>query len=689
MTHTFLLEIGLEDLPAQMIVPAEEQLKEKVIRFLKDKRLSYDTIITYSTPRRLALHIFGLGERQADEELSVRGPSLKIAQNPETGEWTKAGMGFAKGQGATVDDLIIKDYDGQPYIFIEKQVTGEFASRVLSELSAVIAEIEFPKNMKWGTHNYQYIRPIHWLVSLLDDQVIPFSVFGIQTGRQTEGHRFFGEMREIAHADDYTEVLAQELVAADRQERQAMIEEQILSLCAEKDWQSPLAYTDLLNEVTDLVEYPTVFYAGFDSDFLMLPDIVLQTSMISHQRYFPIRNQAGELLPYFIGVRNGTDQNIAEIAQGNEKVLAARLADAKFFYEEDQATPLTDWLEKLEHVDFHAQLGTLADKQRRVTQMAKSLSSLFALTDEETEAFLRASAIYKFDLVTAMVTEFPELQGTMGAIYATERGEGSLVAEAIGEQYLPESPEDDLPTSRVGKLLSLADKLDTLIHFFAIGLQPTGSNDPFALRRQANGIVRIIFALDQPISFRQLVRKLLESLDNNDFINDFQDELDTFHAFFAERVSQLMDQNDQIPHDIRRAVLGAKRDDFTAIIKMAQIIKEEAKQDSFKGTVESINRVLNLAEKAENEMIHFALFQTQSESELYSHILRVQSVYDKTLDPLPRFKALASLKGSIDRFFEDNMVMVDDDQLRENRLALLKRIANYANELADFRQLVY
>lgn len=689
MTHTYLLEIGLEDLPAQMIVPAEKQFAEKTAAFLHENRINFDSIKTYSTPRRLAVQVLGMAEKQEDEELSVRGPSRKIAQDVETGVWTKAAEGFARGQGASTEDIIFKDVAGEDYAFIEKHIDGEPVGHVLPKMADIVAGLEFPKNMKWGNHSYQYIRPLHWLVSLLDEEIIPLEVFDIQAGQRTEGHRFFGHPRDLLHAEDYEKVLAEELVIADRSKRQAMISEQIRNLCTEKDWQEPTQYTDLLDEVTDLVEYPTVFYAKYNKDFLEVPDIVLQTSMISHQRYFPVADLSGELLPYFIGVRNGTDRNIEEIAQGNEKVLAARLADAKFFYEEDQKTQLDEWLEKLEHVDFHAKLGTLADKQRRVVKMVQPLADIYTLSDEETQALERAAHIYKFDLVTAMVDEFSELQGVMGEIYALEKGESPVVAAAIGQQYRPESPEDGLPDSRVAKLLSLADKLDTLIHFFAIGLKPTGSNDPFALRRQANGVVRIIRALDEPISFHTLIKQLLAALDDEKLTEMFTEKEVAFHEFFAERLSQLLSQKGDIPHDVRQAILGAARDDFASMIKMAHIAKEAQNESSFKATLESINRVLNLAVKSKQAVIDEQAFETQSESELYSHILRVQSVFEETTDPAPRFKAVESLQPSIDAFFEKNMVMVDDEKTRENRLALLKAIADYANELADFSRFVY
>lgn len=689
MTHTYLLEIGLEDLPAQMIVPAERQLAEKTANFLEEERIAYENIKTFSTPRRLAILVTGMADRQADEELVVRGPSRKIAQNIETGEWTKAAEGFARGQGATPEDIIFKAVKDEDYAFIEKHIDGQNVSEILPALAEIVASLDFPKNMKWGNHSYQYIRPIHWLVSLLDGEIVPLEVFGIESGRETDGHRFFGHSQSISHAKDYEEILADELVIADRSKRKEMIKEQIASICQQNQWQEPLEYKELLDEVTDLVEYPTAFYAKFNEDFLQVPDIVLQTSMISHQRYFPVCDLNGEMLPYFIGVRNGTDRNIQEIAQGNEKVLAARLADAKFFYEEDQKASIEDWNEALERVDFHAELGTLADKERRVSAMVPTLAHLYELDDQETAQLQRAAKIYKFDLVTEMVNEFTELQGEMGAIYALEKGEDPEVASAIGQQYQPESPEDDLPSSRVAKLLALADKLDTLIHFFAIDLKPTGSNDPFALRRQANGVIRIIHALDQSISFHELIDLIIESLDSPKLDEQFSEQADSFYAFFSERLSQLMTQKDDIPHDIRQAVLGAKRDDFVAMIEQAKIFNEEQSNPNFIKTLESINRILNLASKAESEAIDDQQFATQSESELYSHLLRVQEAFSSSVKPDTRWTALASLQPTIDTFFDENMVMVDDEAVRSNRLALLKNIANYANQLADFSLFVY
>ena len=500
MTHSFLFEIGLEDMPAGVIVQAEKQLVNYTKAFLDDVNLSYGDVSSFSTPRRFAVKVEDLAEKQLDEELTVRGPAQRIAQDDD-GNWTKAAIGFSKGQGGSVEDLIIKDEDGEPYIYMEKHVVGKEAKELLKEIYTVVQKIEFPKNMKWGTTNYQYVRPIHWLVALLDDEVIPFQVFDVETSNQTEGHRFLGKQVTIQHPREYEEKLKEQFVLPNRSERKALIVEQLQELCGAKKWEVPTNYTDLLDEVTDLVEYPTVFYGEFDESYLALPEVVLETSMIDHQRYFPVReaNEKHALLPYFISVRNGNTDHLENVARGNEKVLTARLSDSKFFYEEDQKATIDAFLDKIKQVDYHDQLGTLYEKQTRVANMVEVLANYYTLTDTEIDDLKRVSSIYKFDLVTQVVDEFPTLQGKIGEIYALERGEDAEVAKAIGEQYLPLSVTGHaLPESKIGKYTALLDKLDTLIQFFFYWVsKPTGSNDPYALRRQAIGVVRIMLALHE------------------------------------------------------------------------------------------------------------------------------------------------------------------------------------------------
>lgn len=683
MTHTYLLEIGIEEMPANVILSVEKQLKEKVTQFLNDKHLAFADLSIFSTPRRFAIQIHSLATKQADENLVVRGPARRIAQDEE-GNWTKAAIGFSKGQGGSVEDLIFKDENGEEYVYMEKFIPGKEAAELLRELNTVVTAIEFPKNMKWGNYSYQYVRPIHWIVSLLDDQVIPFNVFDVSTSNTSEGHRFLGEQIELNHPDEYEEKLKNEAVIPNRLERKKMIKNQIEAICAENDWLVPTAYEELLDEVTNLVEYPTAFYGEFDEVYLSVPDIVLKTAMIDHQRYFPVQKNAApyDLLPYFISVRNGNAEHIENVIKGNEKVISPRFADAKFFYEEDQKVPLTDFIEQLKRVEYHAQLGSIYDKQVRAKSMVPVMAQYFNLDATEQENLERVTDIYKFDLMTQVVVEFPTLQGTIGQLYAAERDEAEAVATAIGEQYMPLSGTDALPGSKLGKFIALIDKLDSLIQFFSIGLRPTGSNDPYALRRQAMGVVRMLLELqEKPLEINELIADLANAsgVELNEELIDF----------LEDRLEQIMQTEYKIPHDIRQAILGAKHKNFKLMLSNSLVLNETTKDDHYKDIVEQITRVMNITKDQTNyNEVNAELFETPSEIKLAEATENLDKTFATTYEAADRFEALAAISPIISGFFENNMIMVDDEAVKENRLNLLTKIADNAQAFADFSRLV-
>lgn len=692
MTHTFLLEVGLEDMPAHVVLSAEQQLVEKTKAFLGEMNLGFESIVGFSTPRRFAVKIDGLEEKQADEELTVRGPAKRIAQDEE-GNWSKAAIGFSRGQGGTVDDLIIKDEDGEPYVYIEKFIEGKPASDILQGLASVIEKIEFPKNMKWGTTNYQYVRPIHWIVALLDETVVPFDVFEVSTGKQTEGHRFLGESIELSHPDEYESRLEAEYVIADRAKRQEMIVHQIQTLCEEKNWLVPTEHADLLEEVTDLVEYPTAFYGAYEESYLTVPDVVLETSMKDHQRYFPVRSNdaAEEILPYFIAVRNGNEEHIENVARGNEKVLTARLADSMFFYEEDQKTDIATFVDKLKHIKYHEKLGAIYDRQVRGTNMVPVLAKYFDLSDTEVEDLTRLTEIYKFDLVTQVVDEFPTLQATIGAIYAADRNESEAVSVAIGEQYLPSSVKGVLPETKLGLFIALIDKLDALIQFFSVDLIPTGSNDPYALRRQAIGVVRILLELNQStVDLEDLLNDLVEASQvPADREEKLEENMRALIAFIKDRLEQLMQAEYNIPHDIRQAALGSNNHNVTWNLEVAQVLEEQKSTEAFKEVVESITRVINMTKKQTNVVsIASDLLETETEKRLVVEIEQLEQKLTETIRAKDLYDLLAQVSPHITAFYDNNMVMVDDEKVKENRLTLLSHLANTAKYFADFSQLV-
>ena len=691
MTRTYLLEIGLEELPANAIQSAEKQLVDKTKKLLDENDLNYGAIQSFSTPRRLAVIVNELEEKQPDETLVVRGPAKRIAQDEE-GNWTQAAIGFSRGQGGTVEELIIKEDKGEPYVFIEKFVPGKESAEILKNMEQVIESIEFPKQMKWGNTSYQYGRPIHWLVSLLDEQFVNLEVFGLVSSNKTFGHRFLGSEITINIPQEYEVKLAEEFVIADREKRKCEIINQIEALCTENEWSVPNLHGELLEEVTDLVEYPTAFYGSFDDSYLDIPTVVLETSMIDHQRYFPVWSAAGdELLPHFISVRNGNSDYIENVARGNEKVLSARLADGKFFYNEDQLVSIEESIEKLKILDYHDKIGTIYDKQVRVSQMADVISEFIELTEDEQNSLKRASSIYKFDLVTQMVGEFPALQGTIGELYSKEQGEDLAVSEAIGEHYLPLSSKGKLPDARVSKILALLDKIDSLIQFFSVNLIPTGSNDPYALRRQAIGVVRLLLALKvedlnltsflaKMIAVSDLPKERLENLTNNK---------EQLLNFILDRLDQIMQSEFGISHDIRQAVLGTKTKNIVYILENAKVLEEQKESEDFKNLVESITRVLNLT-KSHGNVGEYSenLLETTSEKELVGSIDVLAEVFSKTNDATLRYQALNVISPYIDHFFEENMVMVDDEKIKENRLTLLNNLAAITRKYADFSQLV-
>lgn len=692
MTHSFLLEIGLEEIPAAMILQAEKQLAAKTEAFLEEANLTFGTVTSFSTPRRLAIQIDDLATKQPDQNITVRGPAERIAKDEE-GNWTKAAIGFSKGQGGSVEDLIVKDEDGEPYIYMEKHVPGKAAKELLQEISSVIKNIEFPKNMKWGTTNYRYVRPIHWLIALLDEEVIPFEVFDVESGKQSEGHRFLGETTTINHPDEYKEKLKEEYVLADRDARKKIIVQQLNDLCAEKNWEVPTHYTALLEEVTDLVEYPTVFYGAFDEDYLEVPEIVLETSMIDHQRYFPVRegDGANDLLPYFISVRNGNADHIENVARGNEKVLSARLADSKFFYNEDQESSIPEFLEKLKHVNYHDQLGTIFEKQIRASQMLDVLADYYELSKYDVKQLKRVTKIYKFDLVTQVVDEFPALQGLVGEIYALERNEDGDVAKAIGEQYLPLSGTDALPETKLGTHIALLDKLDTLIQFFTIGLIPTGSNDPYALRRHAMGVVRMLLELDnKSMELNQLIDDLVVASELPvSREQNLEENKEALVSFLLDRVEKIMQVDYNMAHDIRQAALGTTHKNVSWILEVAQVLETEKEKTAFKEVVESITRVINMTNKEGSPgVIQKDLLETASERALVSEIEHLETVFENEEKVAERYQALEDVNKYITDFFEHNMIMVEDKAIKGNRLTLLHNLAIIAKAFADFSQLV-
>ena len=687
MGKNLLFEIGLEEVPAHIVVPSMNQLKEKTAAFLKENVLNYDQIEAYSTPRRLAVYVTNVDERQADQEEIAKGPAKKIALDAE-GNWSKAAQGFVRGQGLTTDDIFFQEIKGVEYVHVKKQTVGKDAFEVLTGLKDVITSLTFPVTMHWGKYDTEYIRPIHWIVALFGDEVIPFEFLDVQTGRTSRGHRFLGHEVTFTTADDYLEKLAEVYVIADSKRREEMIVDQIQHLATKNDWSMSLD-ANLLEEVNNLLEYPTAFVGNYDEKYLTVPEEVLVTSMKEHQRYFDVRDANGQLLPHFISVRNGDSNHIENVIKGNEKVLVARLEDAEFFYQEDKKLTIADCVDKLKQVTFHKKIGSLYEKMQRVGAIAQIIGRTVGLTTEELADLTRASQIYKFDLVTNMVGEFPELQGIMGEKYALLQGEKATVAKAIKEHYMPVSSEGELPESNVGTVLAIADKLDSVLTFFSVGMVPSGSNDPYALRRQTYGIVRMIADKNWFFPFLSLQKEIATEINQNE---NYGIQLAVEHEAISDFIKARLKQyfaTKSMRHDVIEAVIEADQQDLSQIFHAATILKNHLKDPEFKVSVEALTRVIHLAEKAtgENTVIDETLFENDAERALYEAAAAVEADFlENTMGD--NYQALVNLRPLIEAYFDQTMVMVDDQNVRNNRLNQLKQISRMALMIASLDHLV-
>ncbi len=689
MANSYLLEVGVEEMPAHVVTPSIKQLHQRVADYLKEERISFDEIQEFATPRRLALLIRGLADKQPDVDETVKGPAKKIAQDSD-GNWTKAAIGFTRGQGATVDDIEFREVKGEEYVFVEKHIAGKPVAEVMTGLPNVITAMNFPTLMKWGYNNLQFIRPIRWLVSLLNDQVVPFSILDVAAGRTTRGHRFLGHDIELATAEDYEAELEKEFVIVDPLRRKKVISDQIDAIVEEHDWvidKDP----DLLEEVTNLVEWPTAFAGSFDKKYLVLPDEVLITSMKDNQRFFYLRDHQGKLLPNFIAVRNGNKEYLENIIKGNERVLVPRLEDAKFFYEEDQKLTIDQYVDRLKKVSFHDKISSMYDKMQRVAVIAQLLGKRLNLSATELADLDRAAHIYKFDLTTQMVGEFAELQGVMGEIYAKLFGEKDDVAAAIREHYMPISAEGDLPATKLGAILAIADKLDSILSFFAVDMIPSGSNDPYALRRQAFGIVRIINDRGWHLSLLGIQPVLIKAFADSDVAIDFDltKNAPAVRTFFLDRLKQFFSAR-RLRHDIIDAVTDTENDDIETVFEAAAAIDEHKEDADFKDAVEALTRVLRISKKGHQDLaaqVDPILFENPSEKKLYTAVNEVaDGAANRTV--AENFAELRQLAPVITEYFDENMIMDKNEDVRNNRLAQLAIIARLARVMGNLNDLI-
>lgn len=687
MTKDYLFEIGTEEMPAHVVAKSVKQLADRTGKFLKDNGLSFKNIKTFSTPRRLTILVQELAEKQADIDEIKKGPSKKIALYKD-GNWSKAAEGFVRGQNMSVDDIYFQKIKDVEYAYIHVKKEGKKATEILLGMDQIVKELAFPTKMRWGNYDLEFVRPIHWIVSLFGSEIIPVKILDIVAGRKTYGHRFLGESLVLATSDDYESALKSQFVIADANQRKNMILSQINSLCEKNDWQVKID-SGLLEEVTNLVEYPTIFSGSFNEKYLNIPKEVLITSMKDNQRYFEVYDHEGTLINHFIAIRNGNSDYLDNVIAGNEKVLVARLDDAQFFYDEDKKYPLSHFVEKLSSVSFHDKIGSMAEKMLRVKLIGEYIGEKINISSSELADFDRAADIYKFDLVTNMVGEFAELQGIMGTHYAELAGERKAVSQAIKESYLPSSADGDLPTTKIGSLLSIADKLDTIIAFFGAGMIPNSSNDPYALRRSAYGIVRILINQSWNISIEDALKDIIALLKGKTVAKLPNDEATQAEIsdFIINRVKQLL-QVKKYSYDVIDTVLASNQQNVANILSIADILQENHDDSKFKKVVESLTRIANILKKAdfsEAEQINPDLFENNSEKALYD---KINLLLDKSLDVKTLYSEFVQLQPVIDEYFDSNMILDKNEAVKINRLSQLKLIDKLALEFGDLSKLV-
>ena len=687
MNNYLLLEIGVEELPSRFGQTTLDQIENNLSKLLKEERINFDNIEKYATPRRLTFVIKNLADKATDLEEEVKGPAKKIAVDAD-GNFTKPALGFMKSKGLDPENVYFKQLGNAEYLFGTIKQEGKHTSEVLKTIvPEAIKNVTFPKAMRWGGKNMRFARPIRWMVALLNNEVLDIDLEGIKSSNITRGHRFLGEKEfEVNSVEEYFEKLDKNFVVLDQHKRKEMIRKQAVEVAKSLGGEVELD-EDLLEEITFLVEYPTAFYGEFDEEYVKLPKEVVTTPMKEHQRYFPVLKD-GKLLPNFIAVRNGDSNRIDLVKAGNEKVLRARLADALFFYHEDTKKPLESFVDKLQTVVFQAKLGTVYDKTLRIEKLSQVILNELNMTESK-ENTLRAAKLCKADLVTNMVFEFTELQGIMGRDYAQVSGENEEVCQGIFEHYLPRFAGDILPETNTGIALSIADKLDSIAGFFAIGIKPSGSQDPYALRRQALGILSILLDRKLSVNLNNLINAALDNYSNLEF--NKEEVASQIVEFFVERVKNLF-KDLGIRYDVIDAVLNNNLNDISDIHTRALELNRWLQKDELVEMLTAFNRVATLAEKATTDIVKEELLKEDAEIKLYNGFKEIKSnvesllldkKYNEALD------AFATLRPLVDNLFDNVMVMDKDEAIKENRLGLLKQIYSTMLTICDLSKIVY
>ena len=685
MSKNLLLEIGTEEVPAHAMPGILKELGEHAGKALKELRLEFGEIRTVGTPRRMALLVKDLAEKQEDVEQENRGPSVKIAFDGD-GNPTKAAQGFARGQKVDPKDLVVKDGYVYAMVHEEGQGTASLLEKLLPDL---ICGLNFPNNMRWADLDFKFIRPLRWIVALYGSEVVPFRVAGVDSGRTSRGHRFLsrGDF-EIPDADSYERSCEEQFVVVDQEKRKDMIRRQIEAVAREQGGVADIT-EDLLEEVLYLVEYPTALCGKFEEKYLKLPAEAVITPMRDHQRYFPVKTAEGKLLPLFITVRNGGKEYLETVQHGNERVLKARLEDAQFFFDEDRKQSLEAHREKLKTVVFQEGLGTVYEKSERLMKLADFIADAVSADEKTRKHALRAAMLCKADLVTGMVTEFTELQGIMGREYAKLDGECEKVAIAIDEHYMPRFAGDSQPETPAGRIVSMADKVDTIVGTFSRGKIPTGSQDPFALRRQALGLVNMLVEAECSLSLSSVVSLAMDlyGIADDSAREKMQKDVADFMRLRLKNV--LADR--KIRYDVVDAVL-ADVDDLYAVTLRADAVTGFLSSEEAEKQVQAFVRAGNLAKNAGGTAMEAELFREPAEKSLYQAYISTESSVESLVegkDYAGAIDALVELARPIDAFFDGVMVMDKDEKIKNNRLALLKSIDGIIGRVADFGKIVF
>ncbi|QEM67374.1 glycine--tRNA ligase subunit beta [Geobacter sp. FeAm09] len=679
------LEIGTEEIPAGFIPRALAEMEAMISRELTNARLTFDMVQTLATPRRLALVVKGIPSLQPDAEITATGPSVKAAYDA-AGTPTKAAEGFARGQGVDVSELATVVTEKGEYLAVTKKVTGRPTHELLAEiLPKLIADIPFKKSMRWADLDVRFARPIHWIVALFDGIVVPFSFGTVESGTLSRGHRFMANATfPVKNFTHYLEECERHFVIPDPEKRKEIIRREAHRV-AKAAGGHLLPDEELLDQIVYLAEYPSAVHGTFSPEFLKVPKEVLITSMRSHQRYFSIVDDNGRLLPGFITINNTLTDDPSVVVKGNERVLRARLSDARFFFEEDQKVKLDDRVEALKKVVYQQKLGTSFEKMERFRSLAQGLAQ--QLNPKVLEQTARAAWLCKADLVSGMVGEFPEVQGIMGREYALLEGEEPAVASAIAEHYLPIQAGGELPASDIGAFVSIADKLDTVCGCFSVGLIPTGAADPYALRRATIGIIATILDRGYRLSLSALIGQALDLLAAK-LTRPKEQAAAEVGEFFRGRFVNLLAGD--YPPDVIEAAVAAGFDDLVQVRDRIAALAGFKSHPDFEPLTGAFKRVGNIIKEGVDAPVDPALFQDSAENGLYAAFQTVKNSVAAGIADGRWQEALAeiaTLRGPVDTFFDKVMVMAEDERVRANRLALLTAIARMFGQVADFSRI--